>query len=59
MSDLAEAKGNALKVMKVTAVGTAAAVIVGLQLTMLSAFLDMITSGILFAIGFAAGRSSK
>lgn len=59
MGDVTEAKASSLKVIKATAVGTAAAVIIGLQLTMLSAFLDMVTSAILFGIGFAAGRSSK
>lgn len=59
MAALTEAKGSALKAVKVTAIGTAAAVIIGLQLTMLSAFLDMATSVILFGIGFMAGRSTK
>jgi hypothetical protein len=59
MTNLTETKASPLKLVKVTAAGTAVAVIVGLQLTMLGAILDMFTSVLLVGVGIVIGRSTK
>lgn len=59
MNDVTDPKGSPLKVMKVTAASTAAVVLLTLQLTILSAFLDFVTSLLLIGGGFMAGRASK
>lgn len=59
MTQLDEKQGSALKVAKVTSVGTAAAVIVGLQFVVMSAVTDLLMSAVLFGVGYAAGRFGK
>jgi hypothetical protein len=48
-----------VKSCKVIVFATVAVVLILLQFTLLAAALDFMTSIILIAVGFAAGRSSK
>ncbi len=50
---------STMKVVKVTAVGTSAVVILALQMVVFSAFVDALTSCMLFGIGYLAGRYLK
>lgn len=50
---------STMKVVKVTAVGTSAVVILALQLVVFSALVDAFTTCIMFGIGYGAGRYLK
>lgn len=54
MSDVTEAKGNAVKVFKTTAIGTAAVGAIALQVIAFRAVGDIVSSLMIFGLGYLA-----
>jgi hypothetical protein len=52
-------KGSGTKAVKVTALATSAVVLLLLQVVVFSVVTDLMTSLMLFAVGFVAGRMAK